>query len=70
MAERRLGACLTAGRGPEGKGGRQLLSPPARQLGGGLQEAYSHLWKLQLTEGWSKLQVLPACLLNRVSGCH
>ena len=74
MAERRLGTCLTAGKGRAGKAGRQLLSAPLRQLGGGLQEAYTHLWKLQLAEGWSKLQVQPACLpfachLHLYRGC-
>lgn len=54
LAERRLGLCSNAkSTGSQ----RKLLSGPALQLGSKLQEAYSHLWKLQLSDGWLKLKV-------------
>ena len=53
LAQRRLGRC-SGGSTPNT---RQLLPPPARNMGRSLQQAYTHLWKLQLSEGVSKLKV-------------
>lgn len=53
LAQRRLGRC-SGGSTPNT---RQLLPPPARNMGRRLQQAYTHLWKLQLSEGVSKLKV-------------
>ena len=61
LTERRLSLCLNA---KSGTGQRQLLTAPALQLGSKLQEAYSHLWKLQLTEGWLKLKVHTTGILS------
>ncbi|DBA70834.1 TPA: hypothetical protein ACH3X2_011607 [Trebouxia sp. C0005] len=52
LAQRRLGRC-SGGSTPNT---RQLLAPPARNMGRRLQQAYTHLWKLQLSEGVSELQ--------------
>ncbi|DBB16654.1 TPA: hypothetical protein ACH3X3_014907 [Trebouxia sp. C0006] len=52
LAQRRLGRC-SGGSTPNT---RQLLPPPARNMGRRLQQAYTHLWKLQLSEGVSKLK--------------
>ena len=53
LAQRRLGRC-SGGSTPNT---RQLLPAPTRNMGRRLQEAYTHLWKLQLSQGWSKLKV-------------
>lgn len=67
LAERRLGLCVNAtSTGAQ----RKLLSAPALQLGSQLQEAYRHLWKLQLTEGWLKLKVCCKTSLPVITSMH
>lgn len=54
LAQRRLGRCI-GGTTPNTP---QLLPAPARNMGRRLQQAYTHMWKLQLSEGWQKLKVI------------
>lgn len=53
LAQRRLGLC-SAGATPNSP---QLLPAPARNMGRRLQQAYTLMWRLQLSEGWHMLKV-------------
>ncbi|KAL3143003.1 hypothetical protein ABBQ38_003282 [Trebouxia sp. C0009 RCD-2024] len=53
LAQRRLGHCSGVGATPHTP---QLIPASARNMGGRLQQAYTLLWKLHLSEGWSMLK--------------
>ena len=53
LAQHRLGRCSVG----ETLDTPQLIPAPARNMGQRLQQAYTLIWRLQLSEGWHMLKV-------------
>ena len=71
LAQRRLGRCSVG----ESQETPQLFPAPARNMGRRLQQAYTLIWRLQLSEGWQMFKVthhspaMFAALVSLASAC-